>query len=175
MIFAYCPRDGTKLVPTRIDGRDRPTCPKCGFADFQHVQIGANCVVEREGSVLLVKLSYGPREGHWTLPGGLMENDETPEEAAVRETAEETGLSVDLDGLIAAYMREATLRADGWAPLVILTYRAHITGGELRPAPAEVLEAAFFPRDELPALDELAWPSTVHGLDAWKAFERSKA
>ena len=30
--FAFCPRDGTPLVPTRIDGRDRPTCPVCGFA-----------------------------------------------------------------------------------------------------------------------------------------------
>ena len=99
-----------------------------------------------------------------------MENDETPEGAAIRETAEETGLAVELDGLIAAYMREAHLRALGWAPLVILTYRAHITGGDLRPAPAEVLEATWFPRDELPPLEELAWPSTVHGLDAWKAL-----
>lgn len=146
----------------------------CGFADFMHVQVGANAIVERSGSVLLVKLSYGPREGHWTLPGGLMEGDETPEEAAVREIAEETGFDVELDGLIASYMRPAAQRAEGWAPLVILTYRAHITGGALRIAPAEVLEAAFFPRDELPALEELAWPSTVQGLDAWKALERSK-
>lgn len=174
MAFAYCPRDGTKLVRTRIDGRDRPTCPACGFADFMHVQIGANAVVEREGSVLLVKLSYGPREGHWTLPGGLMEGDETPEEAAVRETAEETGLTIELDGLVASYMRAASERAAGWAPLVILTYRAHIVGGELHIAPAEVLEAAFFPRDDLPPLEELAWPSTVHGLDAWKAFESGR-
>ena len=32
--FTHCPRDGTLLVPTRIDGRDRPTCAICGFADF---------------------------------------------------------------------------------------------------------------------------------------------
>lgn len=175
MPYAYCPRDGAILVPTRIDGRDRPTCPRCGFADFMHVQIAANAIVERGGSVLLVKLSYGPREGHWTLPGGLMESDETPEEAAVRETAEETGLTIELDGLVASYMREAAMRATEWAPLVILTYRAHIVGGHLRIAPAEVLEAAFFPRDELPPLEELAWPSTIHGLDAWRAFDRSRA
>ena len=42
--FAFCPRDGTALVPTRIDGRDRPTCPVCGFADFMHVQIGSNAI-----------------------------------------------------------------------------------------------------------------------------------
>lgn len=166
--FAYCPRDGTKLVPTRIDGRDRPGCPACGFADFLHVQIGANAVVERGGSVLLVRLSYGPREGRWSLPGGLVENDETTEEAAVRETAEETGYEVELDGLLTTYMRPG-------APIVIVIYRSHIVGGEMRIAPDELTEAAFFPRDELPPLDELAWPSTVRGLDAWKAFEPPRA
>jgi ADP-ribose pyrophosphatase YjhB (NUDIX family) len=165
--FAYCPRDGTKLVPTRIDGRDRPGCPVCGFADFQHVQVGANAVVERDGSVLLVKLNYGPRDGRWALPGGLVESDETPEEATVRETAEETGFAVELDGLLATFMRPA-------APIIIVTYRAHIVGGDMRLAPEELSDAAFFPRDELPPLDELAWPSTIHGLDAWKAFERPR-
>lgn len=173
MAFAFCPRDGTRLVPTAIDGRDRPGCPRCGFADFMHVQIGANAIVERAGSVLLVKLSYGPREGHWALPGGLVEMDETPEEAAVRETAEETGLDVELDGLVAVYMRPASERAAGWAPILIVTFRSHIVGGDLVVAPAEVTEAAWFERDRLPPLEELAWPSTVHGLDAWKAFERA--
>lgn len=171
-MFDFCPRDGTKLVPTRIDGRDRPGCPRCGFADFIHVQIGANAVVERSGSVLLVKLSYGPREGRWALPGGLVESDETPEEAAVRETEEETGFAIELDGLVATYMRPVTMRAPGWAPILIITYRAHILRGELRIAPEEVSEAGWFPRDELPPLEEIAWPSTIHGLDAWKAFER---
>ncbi|MBI2323848.1 MAG: NUDIX domain-containing protein [Chloroflexi bacterium] len=175
MAFAFCPRDGTRLVPTAIDGRDRPACPRCGFADFMHVQIGANAIVERAGAVLLVKLSYGPREGRWTLPGGLMEGDETPAEAAVRETHEETGFAIEVDGLVASYMREAAQRAAGWTPLVVLTYRAHIVGGELRAAPEEVTEAAWFDRDELPPLEELAWPSTIHGLDAWKAFERARA
>ena len=74
----------------------------CGFADFMHVQIGANTIVERDGGVLLVRLNYGPRDGHWALPGGLVEDDETPEEAAVRETHEETGFHVSLDGLLAS-------------------------------------------------------------------------
>lgn len=174
MAYAFCPRDGTRLIPTAIDGRDRPACPTCGFADFMHVQIGANAIVERSGSVLLVKLSYGPREGRWALPGGLVEIDETPEEAAVRETAEETGFDIALDGLIATYMRPASQRVTGWAPIMIVTFRAHVVGGALRIAPQEVTEAGWFPRDEIPSLEEIAWPSTIHGLDAWKAFERSR-
>jgi len=162
--FAFCPRDGTKLTLTRIDGRDRPTCAICGFADFMHVQIGSNTIVERDGSVLLVRLNYGPRDGHWALPGGLVENDETMEEAAIRETKEETGFDVRLDGLLASWMRPGF-------PILVMTYRAHITGGELRVAPDEASEAAFFPKAELPPLEEIAWPSTAHGLDAWRAYE----
>lgn len=162
--FAYCPRDGTPLVLTRIDGRDRPSCPKCGFADFMHVQIGSNAIVERAGEVLLVRLNYGPRDGRWALPGGLVEEDETPEQAAVRETQEETGFRVGLDGLLATWMRPGF-------PILVVVYRAHIVSGELRVAPDEASEARFFPREQLPALEELAWPSTVHGLEAWRAYE----
>ena len=162
--FSFCPRDGTRLVATRIDGRDRPTCPVCGFADFMHVQIGANTVVEKDGRVLLVRLNYGPRDGHWALPGGLVEADETVEQAAIRETAEESGFTVGLDGLLAMWMRSGF-------PILVVIYRAHIVSGELRVAPDEASEARFFPREELPPLEELAWPSTAHGLDAWRAYE----
>ncbi|MGH2449801.1 MAG: NUDIX hydrolase [Candidatus Limnocylindria bacterium] len=164
MPFAHCPRDGTALVPTRIDGRDRPTCPVCGFADFMHVQVGANTLVERDGRVLLIRLNYGPRTGHWALPGGLVEADETIEDAALRETEEETGFQVALDGLLATWMRPGY-------PVLVVIYRAHIVGGELAVQPAEASEAAFFPKEELPPLADLAWPSTAHGLDAWRAFE----
>jgi ADP-ribose pyrophosphatase YjhB (NUDIX family) len=162
--FTFCPRDGTKLVATRIDGRDRPACPTCGFADFFHVQIGSNTVVEREGQVLLVRLNYGPRSGNWSLPGGLVEADESLEAAAIRETKEETGFTVGLDGLLAMWTR-------AMLPLLVVIYRAHVLSGDLHVAPDEASEGRFFPRDQLPSLEQLAWPSTAHGLDAWRAYE----
>jgi 8-oxo-dGTP diphosphatase len=129
-----------------------------------HVQIGANAIVEQGGGVLLVRLNYGPRNGHWALPGGLVESDETVEQAARRETKEETGFDIALDGLLAAWMRPGF-------PIVVVIYRAHVTGGALRVAPDEASEAAFFAREQLPPIEELAWPSTAHGLDAWRAYE----
>ena len=165
--FAYCPFDGTLLVPTRIDGRDRPHCPVCDFADFMHFQLAANVAVERGDSLLLVKLNYGPRTGRWALPGGLVEDDETPDHAAVRETEEETGLRVALDGQLAMWTRPGF-------PILVFTYRGHAVSGELRAAPEETSDVAFFERAKLPPLEELAWPSTVHGVDAWRAFERPR-
>ncbi|OLC55347.1 MAG: hypothetical protein AUH85_09540 [Chloroflexi bacterium 13_1_40CM_4_68_4] len=162
--FRYCPNDGTLLVSTRIDGRDRPACPSCGFADFMWVQVAANVAVERDGGLLLVKLNYGPRSGRWALPGGLVEDDETTEAAAQRETEEETGLRVELDGLLTTWMRPGF-------PVLVVIYRGRAVGGELRPAPAEASDVAFFPRAELPPLEELAWPSTAHGVETWRAFE----
>ncbi len=159
--FTYCPRCGRPLVATRIDGRERPACASCGFADFMHVQVAANVAVERDGALLLVRLNYGPRSGHWALPGGLVEDDETLEQAAVRETQEETGLAVRLHGLLTTWMRPGF-------PILVVIYRGSVAGGDLRPAPDEASEAAFFPRAELPPLEELAWPSTAHGVDAWR-------
>ena len=44
------------------------------------------------GQVLVVKASY---KSYWTFPGGIVDADETPKEAAIRETFEEVGIRVD--------------------------------------------------------------------------------
>ena len=54
---------------------------------------------------------------------------------------------------------------------IVLLLIAGIVGGDLKPAPEEASDVAFFPRAELPPLAELAWPSTAHGVDTWRAFE----
>jgi ADP-ribose pyrophosphatase YjhB (NUDIX family) len=54
--------------------------------------------VVRDGRLLLVQRAKDPDKGLWGLPGGMIEEGETPEVAAVRELAEETG--VDADGAI---------------------------------------------------------------------------
>lgn len=44
------------------------------------------------GQVLIVKANYKP---YWTFPGGIIDAGETPKEAAIRETFEEVGISID--------------------------------------------------------------------------------
>ena len=52
------------------------------------------------GRVLLVKRGNEPDRGAWSLPGGRIEADELPIDAVIREMREETGLTVDVDGLL---------------------------------------------------------------------------
>jgi 8-oxo-dGTP diphosphatase len=62
--------------------------------------VGAGAVVHRGDKVLLLKRSNPPNQGRWALPGGLVELGETVQDAAVREINEETGLKVEIEGLI---------------------------------------------------------------------------
>ncbi|MEV6066856.1 NUDIX hydrolase [Nocardia sp. NPDC052001] len=53
------------------------------------------CRIERDGAVLLIRRAPGVfLAGRWELPGGGIEPGERPEQAAVREVCEETGLTV---------------------------------------------------------------------------------
>jgi 8-oxo-dGTP diphosphatase len=55
---------------------------------------GAMCFIRRDdGRVLLVQHTY---RGPWGVPGGLLERGESAEQAALRETREETGLEIEV-------------------------------------------------------------------------------
>ena len=51
--------------------------------------VGALCI--RDEKILMAKRNIHPRKGLWTLPAGFMENAETLQAGALRETMEETG------------------------------------------------------------------------------------
>ncbi|GAB6053758.1 NUDIX hydrolase [Magnetospira thiophila] len=57
-------------------------------------------VVWKAARVLLVQRGHWPNAGRWTLPGGHQEWGETIAQAAIREVREETGLEIELCGLV---------------------------------------------------------------------------
>lgn len=51
-----------------------------------------DALIYNDDKVLLIQRKNDPFKGEWALPGGFMDMDETPEQAAIRELQEETGL-----------------------------------------------------------------------------------
>jgi 8-oxo-dGTP diphosphatase len=71
----------------------------------------AAAVIVQDGRVLLVRRKVTEGSLSWQFPAGAVEPGETPESAAVRETAEETGLEVKAVRLLGARVHPATGRA----------------------------------------------------------------
>ncbi|QAY70282.1 DUF952 domain-containing protein [Xylanimonas protaetiae] len=127
-------------LPARMAGGqlqvDEPADVLRAAMDVREAAYGL--VADDAGRTLLARLTGGPDDGLWTLPGGGLEGDETPEEAVVREVREETGLDVERDGkvgvdVIVITARERVSRGVGPIAGVRHLYRARVTGGALRP------------------------------------------
>ncbi len=105
----------------------------------------AAVVVRRDREVLLCRRSIEPYAGLWALPAGYQEVDETIETAAVREVREETGLIVQLTGLVDVF----TTPDDPRKPSLLVVYDGVEMDGELEPGD-ECSEVAWMSLDALP-------------------------
>jgi len=105
-----------------------------------------------KGAILLVKRDREPAKGQWSLPGGRVELGESLREAIVREVREETGIDVDVDGLIG--VAERVVREDDGDiafHYVILDYvcTARSTAATAATAGDDVSDARWVPVAEL--------------------------
>ena len=108
--------------------------------------LGAACAIfDAEGRVLLVHHTYGRL--NWELPGGLVEPNERPDAAALRELVEETGLTAELDRLVGVYLEPG----HDFGQMLHFVFEAS-WNAELEPRPSspEISEARYWPIDGLP-------------------------
>lgn len=115
--------------------------------------VGIGIVVLRGDEVLLVRRGKPPGLGTWTLPGGAQELGETCEQAARRELAEETGLTVG-NLMLAAVVDSVRPDLSGRIQYhyTIIDYAARWQGGEAV-AGSDVTEIAWAAPDDLARFD----------------------
>ncbi len=145
--YRFCPLCGTPMVAKEIEGRKRMQCPdeSCGFIYYQNPIPAAGALIVKENRVLLVKRAHPPKIGWWCIPAGFMEWNEHPEQTAVREIAEETGLQIKPTALFEVYSGNDDPRTNA----VLILYLAEVIGGTIRAAD-DALEVKYFGFDELP-------------------------
>jgi ADP-ribose pyrophosphatase YjhB (NUDIX family) len=160
--WTFCPRCRSELTGDAA----RLTCAACGFVVYASSKPTAGALCVEDGRVLLARRAAEPFEGRWDIPGGFLEEGENPIDGLQRELKEETGLEVEPQRFLGAWMdryggdstAEATLN---------LYWTARIVAGNPHPAD-DVSELRWFDRDALPGPDELAFENVPLVLAAWR-------
>ena len=120
--------------------------------------VGVGTVVMDSDMVLMIKRGKPPRQGSWSLPGGAQELGETIREAARREVREETGLQIEIFGLIDVV---DSVRSDADDKIeyhyTLIDLAGYSVGGTLM-AGGDAQDCRWFTRTEINAMD--IWSET---------------
>ena len=144
--FRYCLMCASPLTREVIfdDHIPRVKCPNCDWIQLISNVVGVVVVARNEQGIAAIQ---PPGEDGVGLPAGLVEYGEDPEEAAVRETFEETGLQVEIMDCLGWFFSNRTT----WpGPLVQFMYEAKINDGEIKGS--QEGKAELFPVEEFPAI-----------------------
>jgi len=153
----FCNQCGAR-VEFRIPAGDhlaRHVCDACGTIHYQNPRLVVGCVPVHEGKILLCRRAIEPRRGYWTVPAGFMENGETLQQAAARESFEEALARVEVGSLLSIVH-------------VLHAHQVHVFFRAALQEPkygvgAESLDVALVAPAEIPWPD-IAFPSTEFTL-----------
>ena len=142
--YQYCPYCRGELS---YNG-DNYQCLICKRKVFTCSYPGVSVLPVRDGAVLIAKRAKDPKKGMWDSIGGFLKEGESLTAAALRETKEETGLSIKLTKLLGIYQDKYEYEGEVSETLNIY-YIAEITGGKISPED-DVSELVWFPINKLP-------------------------
>lgn len=156
----YCSQCGGQVRWQIPEGEDRHryVCEHCKVIHYQNPRVVAGAIPVMDGRILLCRRAIEPRQGKWTIPAGYLENGESVEQCARRETMEEARAHLD-------DMLPYSLLNIAFIDQVYFIYRARLVNTDFRPG-SESLEVKLVRPDDLP-WDEIAFPVISKALELY--------
>jgi len=153
----YCSQCGETVTVKVPEGDSLPrhVCAACGTIHYQNPKIVVGCIPEWDDRILLCRRAIEPRYGLWTLPAGFMENGETVQQGAARETLEEARARVEIGTLYTLFNLPHISQ-------VYMLFRGRLLDLDFGPG-SESLEVALVPESEVP-WQEIAFPVIEESL-----------
>ncbi len=158
----YCDNCGYDLKDLNHMEIEKRICPSCNKKIYDPIIIGSGGLIEVDNKILLIIRTHEPFKNMYNLPSGHVKFNEGPEEAAIREVYEETGLKVEIDYLFGNYFFDD--HPDGYG--INIVYKCNIIGGELTDT-KEGKEAKYFNSQSLPT--NIAGGGHDKAISDWKA------
>ena len=146
------------------DNRHRFICSSCKEIHYQNPKVVTGCIPQWQEKILICKRAIEPKKNLWTLPAGFMENGETIQEGAARESMEEANAVMQDMRLFSVYSIPHISQ-------VYTFYTATVKEGKASPG-AESLETKFVSEAEVP-WDELAFPVVRESLKLYFQDKKS--
>ena len=159
----FCSYCGSSEVEQKVpdgDNRLRYCCLQCDAIFYENPKIVTGCIAQWQDKILLCKRAIQPRLGTWTLPAGFMENHETIQEAAARETYEEATAKISNLHLYTIYNLPHISQ-------VYIIFRGDVEDGTASPG-AESMEVEFVAEQDIP-WNDLAFPIIQESLELYFA------
>jgi 8-oxo-dGTP diphosphatase len=116
--------------------------------------VGVGAIIVKDRKIALIKRGNEPSKGKWTVPGGLVELAESPEQAVIRETKEEVGLDVEGPILIDVvsnvdYDEAGKVKYD----YIIIDYFVHVKRGVDAQAASDAQELRWVPLEDVEKME----------------------
>lgn len=122
--YKFCPKCKTPLKRKPIDNKKLLACPDCHFVFWNNPKPVVSVILYHQGKILMLQRAKEPLKNYWCLPGGIIDYEESPKEAILREIMEEAGVNTKIKSLVGVYR----IDNDPRGVTIDIVYEANISG-----------------------------------------------